>query len=129
MPTNRPPGSVVIKHITEDIDQVFADSLLAVASSHLGSAVQVLHRVSWGVRHDADNWSVLALVVSGSYAALVEHHCSSDAPASVEVMVFPLANINSFSVHEDRATISVLGFDSPVPLPTGTLASELFNIR
>lgn len=128
MTTRRPPGSIVSSHIAADVDPAFARSLVQAASEHLGSAIHVLHRVSWSSKLDADNWSVLALVVTGSYAAVLEH-CVVAGTASVSLNVFPLSNVASYVEASGSPRVRLAPTGEIVNLPAGTKASDLYTVR
>ena len=134
MSSLRPPGSVVVRHIDEGIDPDLVDVLVSFATGHLGSAVQVLHRIGWGEQTDSENWSIITLVVTGSYAAVVEYRATSrdqgGFSASKHIVVFPLSEVRSFS--QPAAGLPSLRLASsaePVYLPKGSKASEFFSVR
>jgi hypothetical protein len=135
MASLRPPGSVVSRHVEDGIDTTLVEHIISYATSHLGSAVQVLNRIGWVERLDAENWSIRALVVTGSYAAVVEYRAGipdrdPQDVVSKSIMVFPLAEVRSFN---DPAiglpSVSLGSTPEPVLLPKGSKASDLFTVR
>jgi len=128
MTTRRPPGSIVSSHIDAGIDPSFAKSLVDAAAEHLGSAIHVLHRVAWDSKSDSENWSVLAMVVTGSFAAVVEHRVAS-GQTSRSLQVFPLSNVLLYGDLANSPFAVLAPKGDQVRLPAGTRASDLYTVR
>lgn len=115
------------------MDPAAAASLIDAASVHLGTAVHTVERVGWGLVQDAENWSVLALVSTGTYCAVVEQRMDVGVLKPVSIKVFRSQDV--VLLHGEADADVFVYFDGTfsrgtgVQLPRGTLATEVMSVK
>lgn len=131
--THSPHRLVTPRVVDQGLDPATAEHLVALASSHLGSAVHTIERVGWGCAQDSDNWSLLALVSTGTYCAVVEQRMDIGVLKPVSVKVFRSQDV--VLLHDETDADVFVYFDrsltrgTGIQLPRGTRASDLMSVR
>ena len=132
MQPSTPNRLATTRVIDQGIDQDFAESLLSVATYHLGNSVRTVEHIGWARMDDADNWVIVAFVATGSYCATVERRCDVGVLKQPSVRVFRPADLKHLVFEEDGDVFAYMGEitrDSAIKLPRTLRATELWNIR